>query len=229
MAVLVRFFSLSCFGWFVALFVLTGCQQLDDDGGFYDEKSNRYVYVKPKHISPKDYKAVVRQPRPGEPQTIKAKVVQIDPDLKSLWIFFEERQSYQLLAQTMSKGNRDDKNKRLRIHLKFVSPLGSVEKPSFRKQWADYVEKRLSAQLLGHDILAEIHYLGKAKQLNAYVSQSVKNAQGKEAIRNVNQWMIYEGLTYFLLQDAEPDEILSYNQAQSLAKDRLAGLWKYQR
>jgi len=224
-----RLFSVSCLFGFVLLFIVSGCQKLDEDGGYIDEKTNRYVYVKPKHIAPKDYRSAVRQPRPGEPQTIKAKVVRLDADLKSLWVAIVDRQSYQLLAETMSKGNRDDIKKQLRLHLKFVSPLGSVEKPSFKKKWSDYTKKRLEAQLSQKDILAEIHYQAKSRQLNAYVSLSVKNAQGKEAIRNINQWMIFEGLSYFFLEDASPDEIKYYNQAQSLAKDRRAGLWKYQR
>lgn len=207
-----------------------GCQseKLDQDGGYYNEKTGRYVYVRPSKLAPKDYKAAARQPREGEPQLIKGRVAKVGEDLKSLWLHIEERQSYQLLAETLARRNRDDKNKNLRVVLRFVNPMGSVSDPAFRARWEEYTTQVMETQLLNRQVLAEIHYQPQAKQLEAYVTMEVSDGSGSRILRNVNKWMIYQGLSYFFFEEAEADEIKAYKAAQALAKERRAGLWNYQ-
>lgn len=210
--------------------LLAGCQsdKLDKDGGYFNEKTGRYVYVRPSKLAPKDYQAAVRQPRPGEPQLIKGRVAKVGQDLKSLWLRIEDRQSYQLLAETLARRNRDDKDKNLRVVLKFVNPLGSVPEQAFRRRWEEYTTEVMETQLLNREVLAEIHYQPQSKQLEAYVTMEVSDGSGARILRNVNKWMIYQGLSYFFFQEAEPDEIKDYQAAQALAKERRAGLWNYQ-
>ncbi|MDT8445354.1 MAG: thermonuclease family protein [bacterium] len=219
--------------WLSALLVpliFAGCQskELDQDGGYFNEKTGRYVYVRPKKMVPKDYKGAVRQPREGQPQMIKARVAKIDADLHSLWLHFEERQSYQIVAETLARRNRDDKDRNLRVLIKFVSPLASVDEVAFRKRWQEYTTQVLETQLLNREVLAEVHYQPKSKQLEAYVTMEVSDESGARILRNINKWMIYQGLSYFFMEDADPPEIKEYSQAQSLAKERRAGLWNYQ-
>ncbi|OGH00954.1 MAG: hypothetical protein A2600_03650 [Candidatus Lambdaproteobacteria bacterium RIFOXYD1_FULL_56_27] len=214
----------------LALLWVVGCnkQQLDKDGGYIDQRTNRYIYVRPSHLPPSGYKNANRRLRPNEPQMISAKVGRIDKDLKSVWLAFEDRQSYQMLASDLTAENRDDREKRLRVQLKFVSPLASVAEKKFKQTWADYTTQVLETQLLNRQVFAEAHYQKESKQIFGYLFQKALDKDGKETDRNLNRWMIEQGLSYFYFEDATPEEIKDYSAAQALAKEHGAGLWKYQ-
>jgi len=212
----------------LGLIILGGCfSNLDEDGGHYDQRTNRYVYVRPKKVPPSGYSQKVTQPRPGKPQMIYGRAAKIDEDLKSIWVQIEDRPTYQMIAESLSKGNREDKERLLRLHLRYVSPLGSIVEPGLKRQWQDYTTQTFERQFMNRRVYLEIHYQPESRQLEGYLFQQVKQ-NGETEFFNLNRWMIEQGLSVFFEAGASSDEIKEYRTAQTLAKTQKAGLWNYQ-
>ena len=215
----------------LAAFILifcTSCQRLDEDGGYFDEKSGIYKYVSPSRDLGKSAANVkVKSPRPEEKQQIQGVVSLIGSDLKSVWIYIQSRQIYMILAESLAKGNRSDKEKRLKLDLQYVSPnaLGERTK-SFRKQWRKYVRKVLEKELLKQPILADIQYNERAKKFGAIMYRVVKTKQG-DRLRNINRWMIRQGLSYYIIDKGRALRDKEFSDAQNLARKNRAGIWQY--
>ena len=133
-----------------------------------------------------------------------------------------------ILAERLSGGNRNDKKKEIRIQLKYVSPLGSVTLgPNFRKKWRPFVQNRLGEQILNKSILVEIDYTEPARKLWGTVFTVVETAKG-ERVRNINLWMVQQGLSYYFIDHGQSPENKNFKAAQTLARQSKNGLWKYQ-
>ena len=97
----------------IVLICNPACQKLDDEGGYYDEKTGLYKYVFPnrkKGINTADLK--IKTPQPGVEQQIQGVITEVGKDLKSVWIFIKSRQTYMILAESLARGNRNDKEKK---------------------------------------------------------------------------------------------------------------------
>ena len=206
----------------------SSCQKLDKDGGYYDEQSQTYKYVRITNKGVKKSSLQVVSPEPGKTQQIYGIVTRIDTDAKSFWLKIEDRQPYMILAERLSGGNRDDKNKELQIELKYVSPLGSViRKGDFREKWRAHVIEMLNNQMLNKQVLVEIEYEEQARKLWGVCFTVIKTDEGDRA-RNVNLWMIQQGLSYYFINRGKANNDKMFRDAQEFAKQYNYGLWKYQ-
>ena len=210
------------------VFFIPACQKLDKDGGYYDETSKTYKYVNITRKGVKKSSLQVSSPTPGKLQHVQGIVTRIENDAKSIWLKIKDRQPYMILAERLSGGNRNDKKKEIRIQLKYVSPLGSVTLGSnFRKKWRPFVQNRLGEQILNKSILVEIDYTEPARKLWGTVFTVVETAKG-ERVRNINLWMVQQGLSYYFIDHGQSPENKNFKAAQTLARQSKNGLWKYQ-
>ena len=213
----------------LAIFILlSGCKsKLDEDGGYYDEKTRSYKYVKPKRRDMSDASQQIYAPRVGEVQTIGGTVTRIDEDVKSVWIKIEDRKPYMILASSLSGSNRDDKTKTLRLNLSYVSPAGSIAgSRRFREQWKKYVIQTLSGELQNRKILAELNFEERSRRFIGTLYRSVKTKNGERA-QDVNLWMVQQGLSFYFIDRGKSPKDKDYLKAQQMARKGKKGVWHY--
>ena len=225
-------FSVAKFSYLLFIIILTlgfqSCQKLDDDGGYYDEKTKTYKYVNITKKGVKKSALQVFSPTPDKPQQVYGIVTRIEDDAKSIWLRIEDRQPYMIIAERLSGGNRNDKDKEIRIQLKYVSPLGSaIRGGDFRKKWQQLVLSVLSEQLVSQKVLVEIEYLEKARKLMGTVYTVIKTDEG-DRTRNINLWMIQQGLSFYFIDQGKAPDDKKYSSSQSFAQKYKNGIWKYQ-
>jgi hypothetical protein len=209
--------------------LIISCGNLDGDGGYYDEKTKTYKYVNPTKRGVKSSSLQVTSPTSAHTQQIQGIITRINSDAKSVWVKIRDRKPYMILAERLSGGGRNDKTKELKVGLSYVSPLGSVTRGSeFRKKWRAYAVEVLKKQLLGKTVFIETEYLERARKLNGVVYTVVPSSNG-EKLRNMNLWMIYQGLSYYFIDQKRSSHDKRYVDAQKFAKHSGLGLWKYQR
>lgn len=207
------------------LFLLPACKQkLDKDGGFYDEKTRTYKYVKPKGRGSAQQ---VYAPRPGEIQTIGGTVARIGEDAKSVWVKIEERKPYMIMASSLSSNNRDDKNKLIRLSLSFVSPAGSISgSRNFRQQWKKYATQVMGNELLNQKVLVEFNYEERSRRFFGNLYQTVKTKDGSQT-RDINLWIIRRGLSFYFIDQGRSKNDKEYLKAQQIARKGKQGVWQY--
>ncbi|PCI23900.1 MAG: hypothetical protein COB67_12330 [SAR324 cluster bacterium] len=167
-------------------------------------------------------------PRAGRIQRIEGTVTKIGEDVKSIWIKIDKSKDYTTLAKSLSKSNRQDKKRTLRVSLEYVTPMGSVTRGrSFRKKWKRRIRQRLENQLNGQEVIIDLKFQEKARKFWGTVYQTIQTKKGRR-IRNINLWMVYEGLSYYIIDRGQSNQDPEFVNAQILAKQRKAGLWKYQ-
>lgn len=211
----------------LSLFCLS-CQKLDEDGGYFDEKSGIYKYVSPRRDLEKSASSLkIKSPRTVGEQRIQGTVTRVESDLKSVWIRISSRQVYMILAESLAKGNRNDRDKELKLDLKFVSPKSMGPRDgSFRKRWQEYVEKMLERQLLKQPILADIEYKERSARFRATLYRVIETKQG-DRLRNINLWMVRRGLSYYFIDGGRSPLDGEFSKAQALARQDKAGIWQY--
>ena len=213
----------------LAVFLLgQGCRNLDEDGGYYDEETQTYKYVDIANKGVQKSSLQVFSPTEGKPQQIYGVVTRIANDAKSIWLKIEDRHPYMIIAERLSGGNRNDKNKELRIQLKYISPMGSVSRGGdFRKKWRNYAISQLSSQILNKQVLVKIYYEERARKLWGICYVVIKTKEGERA-RNINLWTIQQGLSYYFIDQGKAQDHKKFRSAQLLAKQLKRGLWEYQ-
>lgn len=212
----------------VLMLSTAACRKLDEDGGYYDEETKTYKYVTPTKHGIQKSALQVFSPIPGKLQQVYGIVTRIEADAKSFWLKIDDRKPYMILAESLSGGNRNDKTKELKIQLKHVSPQGSVSRRgNFRKKWRDHVIANLKNQMVNRQVLVEIDYEEKARKLWGICFVVVKTKDGDRA-RNINLWMIRQGLSYYFIDRGKAVEDKVFRNAQLIARKNKAGLWKYQ-
>jgi len=226
----------SCFHYLkILLFLIllatltTACKRKPDiDGGYYDEKTKRYKYVRPTRVDLRKIKLKVVPPQAGIIQKIDGTVSGIDDDAKSIWIKIAERKPYMILADSLASSNRDDKEKLIRINLEYVSPSGSVARDKkFKRQWKRYVINVLKEQLLNQPVIADIRYDERARKFWGTIYKVVTTKQGKKA-RNINLWMVHKGLSYYFVDHGKSVIEAEFIKAQRIASKSKSGIWQYQ-
>jgi len=219
----------------ISLFVLLmlvltyqSCNKLDKDGGYFDEKTQTYKYVRITKKGVKKSSLQISSPTPGKLQNVQGIVTRIENDAKSIWLKIEDRHPYMIIAERLSGGNRNDKNKEIQIQLKYVSPSGSVTSGGdFRKKWRAYSKSKLEEQLLNQPILVEIDYKNRSRKLWGTVFTVIETKKG-ERVRNINLWMIQQGLSYYFIDHGRSPEDKRFMDAQLIARKYKHGIWKYQ-
>lgn len=208
-------------------FPLQSCNKLDEDGGYYDEETKTYKYVKITKRGVKKSNLQVVSPSPDKQQNIQGVVTRIDDDAKSIWLQIHDRHPYMILAERLSGSNRNDKTKELRIQLRYISPSGSVTQgKEFRKKWRSYARNKLGEQLVKNSVLVEINYEEKARKLWGTVFKVIKTSKG-DRVRNINLWAIQQGLSYYFIDHGTSPEDKKFKDAQMIARKFKHGLWQY--
>ena len=209
--------------------ITIGCKKkLDDDGGYYDEKTKVYKYVRPTKVGFKKISLKVVPPQPGVVQKINGSVSQIGEDAKSIWLKLADRKPYMILADSLASNSRNDKEKSLRISMEFVSPLGSVARgKKFKKQWKQYTIKVLEEQLLNQNVFIDIQFDERSRKLWGTIYKIVVTKDG-EKLRNINLWMVHNGLSYYFIDKGKSAIEADYIKAQAAASNAKSGIWRYQ-
>ncbi len=208
--------------------LLSNCEKLDKDGGYYDEETSLYKYVFPNRTNSKwTSELKIKTLQPGEEQQIPGIISMIEPNLKTIWLEIKSRQVYMIIAEGLSKGSRNDKDKKIKIDLSYVSPLLiSSKSKRFKKQWRDYLKELFQAELVGQQVLVDIKFQEKSKKLWGVLYKIIKTEKAT-VIRNVNKWMILNGLSYYIIERGGTSDENEYLKAQNIAIQSKAGLWKY--
>ena len=202
---------------------------IDKAGGHFNEKSGKYHYHFPSKRGIDMNPNKVKRPKQAEPQEIYGVVTRIT-DTKSVWVKVSSRQSYMILAESLSKSNRNDKDREIRVLLKFVSPMASVASSSFdtafRRKWKSYVIKILQRELLTARVKVSVTWQPKSGQFIGMVFKTISGPKGSRS-RNINLWMIYSGLSYYLIEHGRAYQDKEFIKAQDLARTKRLGLWGY--
>lgn len=208
---------------------VTACnRKLDDDGGYYDEKTKRYKYVSPSKSAFKKISLKVVSPTDGKTQKINGIVTRIGQDAKSFWLMISARKPYMILAESLASSNRSDKDKELRITLDYVSPLGSITSGKvFRKKWKAFVTQIMEEELLGQVVYVDVRFDEAARKFWGTLSKIVNTKEG-ERLRNINLWIVSQGLSYYFIDRGKSPRDKEYLTAQKIAARAKAGLWGYQ-
>lgn len=215
-------------GWLILLSLLiTSCDEafpdLDEDGGYYNPKTGKYQYVFPSKKGVDMDPQKIQKPRPGETQELIGVVAKVS-DTRSFWLRIPERQTYMILAQGVGPANRDDKKKELRFLLKYVDPeMMNFPSKQFKTQWLGYVRQLMERELLAKPAVIKFQYEGNAHQFRAVANIKDKTGQG----RNVNLWMVRQGLSYYVIQHGRSPRDKTFRQAEILARKNKTGLWQY--
>jgi len=217
-------------GFLIILFAFanSSCRQkLDEDGGYYDEKSRTYKYVKPRRGAFSESSQKVYAPQPGVTQTVSGTVVRIGDDAKSVWIRIAERKPYMILASSLSGNSRDDQNKQFLLDLSYVSPAASVSGSSrFRQQWKKYAIQVLRNQLENQQVLVELDYEERSRRFRGNIFQTIETANGGRTL-DVNLWMIQQGISFYFIEKGRSSRDKVYTEAQDAARKAKLGVWKY--
>jgi len=208
--------------------LISTCQKLDEDGGYYDEKTSLYKYIFPNRTNSEwTSNLKIKTLRPGESQQIQGTIKTIDSNLKTIWLEIGSRQIYMIIAEGLSRGSRNDKDMKIKIDLSYVSPaLISSKSKKFKKQWRDYLKKLFQAELVGQHVLVDISFQEKSKKLWGVIYKIIKTDEAT-VIRNVNKWIIVNGLSYYIIERGGTNDDNEYLKAQNTAIQNKAGLWKY--
>ena len=200
------------------LLTVTGCDKIGQKTAG-EQNSKKGLFVEDSKIYP---------PRAGNTQRVKGTVARVERDVKTVWVQIAKSRNYTTLARRLSGSNRNDKKQEIRVSLEFVSPLGSVVGVGkFRKSWRHYVYQILSKELLEQTVLMNLRYQEKAKKFWGTLYKIVNTSKGRK-VRNINLWMVREGLSYYIIEQGMASKNKEFQKAQELAKQQRSGLWKYQ-
>ncbi len=199
------------------LFLMPGCNK--EEKASNDKNVTRRTF---------DADARIYPPRPDKIQHIKGVISRVERDVKTVWIQVPKWRDYGTLAKALAIGNRNDEKQELKISLEFVTPLGSITSGAkFRTSWRSHVHKILTKELVEQTVLVDLRYEEKAKKFWGTLHKVITTTEGKR-VRNINRWMISEGLSYYIIDRGRSPQNIEFENAQSLAKQRKAGLWNYQ-
>ncbi|MGK0289010.1 MAG: hypothetical protein ACI86H_000431 [bacterium] len=208
--------------------LLTSCDNLDKDGGYYDSKTKTYKYVFPGKKGLDLAEQTVQKPRPRVLQIVKGVVMRVESP-KRIWVRVKDRQTYMILAQALSRSNRNDKDKEIRFILEYVSPMASVllrKGKSFKQQWKQATTKVLELELLNQYVAVQFRLEEKAGQFRGVMYEL--NSSGKVK-KNVNLWMVQKGLSYYIIERGAASQDKEFLKAQSTARSQKEGIWKHQK
>ena len=220
-------FALCLFGW---LF-LPSCEktpELDADGGYFNEKTGKYKYVRIGRKTVADDPQGLSKPKDGLIQQVAGKIVGVEsPD--SILLEIPQRQTYMILTQDIQPSMKDERLKRVRIYLKHVNPmLNSFATGSFRKKWREFATSRMERQLLNKEAVVTFNFESKTNSLFGVVATNSPTVAGVDSLRNINLWMIEEGLSHYIFDSDNLSSIHeTYLKAERRAVAEKKGIWRY--
>ena len=189
----------------------------DEYGGHFDERTGGYHYHKPKWDMAKrtkEYLGWIEEGKSGELLGVVAQVKRPD----ALWVHIPYRPAYQVLAHYISAQNRDDERARIKIWFSFVSPERSAL--SQNKEYVAWFRKKLvyelDRKLRGKNVTVQFRIVGPSGRMRGMVMQEREN---------INIWLVLNGWSFLVLDDEVNPHQESFAEAETVARNKKAGLW----
>ena len=139
-------------------------------------------------------------------------------DSESVWIRIDNRSKYRKWTFKLSKKNLNLQRQEVRLWLKYVSPKLSV---SHGKEYNEWFLKKSAYEL------QKMFYNRQVRVVYNY-SERLYRLDGIlwSGDTNINEWLIRNGWSFYLLGDKPPPEHQEFLAAENEARKKQVGLWK---
>ncbi len=139
-------------------------------------------------------------------------------DSESVWIRIDNRSKYRKWTFKLSKKNLNLQRQEVRVWLNFVSPKLSV---SHGKEYNEWFLKKTAYEL------QKMFYNRQVRVVYDY-SEKLFRLDGVlwSGDTNINEWLIRNGWSFYLLGEEEPPEHQEFLAAENEAQEKQVGLWK---
>ena len=139
-------------------------------------------------------------------------------DSESVWIRIDNRSKYRKWTFKLSKKNLNLQRQEVRLWLKYVSPKLSV---SHGKEYNEWFMKKSAYEL------QKMFYNRQVRVVYNY-SERLYRLDGIiwSGDTNINEWLIRNGWSFYLLGDKPPPEHQEFLAAENEARKKQVGLWK---
>ena len=139
-------------------------------------------------------------------------------DSESVWIRIDNRSKYRKWTFKLSKKNLNLQRQEVRLWLKYVSPKLSV---SHGKEYNEWFLKKSAYEL------QKMFYNRQVRVVYNY-SERLYRLDGIlwSGDTNINEWLIRNGWSFYLLGDRTPPEHQEFLAAENEARKKQVGLWK---
>ena len=139
-------------------------------------------------------------------------------DSESVWIRIDNRSKYRKWTFKLSKKNLNLQRQEVRLWLKYVSPKLSV---SHGKEYNEWFLKKSAYEL------QKMFYNRQVRVVYNY-SERLYRLDGIlwSGDTNINEWLIRNGWSFYLLGDKPPPEHQEFLAAENEARGKQVGLWK---
>ena len=140
------------------------------------------------------------------------------PDSESVWIRIDNRSKYRKWTFKLSKKNLNLQRQEVRVWLKYVSPKLSA---SHGKEYNEWFLKKSAYEL------QKMFYNRQVRVVYDY-SEKLYRLDGIlwSGDTNINEWLIRNGWSFYLLGDKPPLEHQEFLAAENEARKKQVGLWK---
>ena len=189
---------------------------LDEYGGHFDARDGKYHYHRPQPEMSRRKREYLTWVTPYKKGELRGEVVAIErPD--AVWLAVPYRPVYQDLTRVTSPANRDDEQQRVRVFLRHVAPMASVNRGKEFDDWfRQKVIYELKRKLMGKEVTAQFEVVPAAGRLLGMVVLDSEN---------INLWMVLSGWSYYLMTDRDNPAEKLFVEAEEIAKREQAGLW----
>ena len=139
-------------------------------------------------------------------------------DSESVWIRIDNRSKYRKWTFKLSKKNLNLQRQEVRLWLKYVSPKLSVSHGKEYNEW--FLKKsayELQKMFYNRQVRVVYNYSERLYRLDGIIWSGDTN---------INEWLIRNGWSFYLLGDKPPPEHQEYLAAENEARKKQVGLWK---
>ncbi|MEE2716988.1 MAG: thermonuclease family protein [SAR324 cluster bacterium] len=139
-------------------------------------------------------------------------------DSESVWVRIDNRREFRKWTYKLSKGSLSLPRQEVRVYLDFVSPKLSVSHgKEFNRRFLKWVTDSLTKTFYNRRVRVDYEYSERLSRLNGIVLA---------ADTSINQWMIRNGMSFYLLPEKPPAEHGELLAAEKVAQKKGVGLWK---
>ena len=139
-------------------------------------------------------------------------------DSESVWIRIDNRSKYRKWTFKLSKKNLNLQRQEVRLWLKYVSPKLSVSHGKEYNEW--FLKKsayELQKMFYNRQVRVVYNYYERLYRLYWILWSGDTN---------INEWLIRNGWSFYLLGDRTPPEHQEFLAAENEARKKQVGLWK---
>lgn len=139
-------------------------------------------------------------------------------DSESIWIRIEKKTAFRKWTYKLSKESLNIPRQEIRLWLTYVSPKLSISKG---KKYNEWFRKKVAYEM------GKAFY-GRRVRVNYKYLKNIYRIEGMvwTGDININEWMIKNGWSFYLLSDTPPAEHQALVKAEQYAKEHQLGLWK---